>query len=332
MKKGLSARERLRRLIAAELAAEGRTRTAFAGVGARIVKLIKALQAAAARLFGTTPVPEPWVRAQAEFKQVQVLIVVSTQRVAATATRTVEAAADLALLPLDVASDARTAAVYAAEAVATLRKSLPVSGPLTELLSEFIDDTLTKTADVITEAVTTRQRATEAARHVREVIESTARRAKLIIRTEQHRVYREAARAIWRFDPRVTGWMWVSTFDHRSCGSCLAMHGTIHPLTEPMVSHPGCRCSMEPVTAATVPLGSGEDKFRRLTPDEQDHALGKAAGAAYRDGLFPLFAAVTRTDSPRWGPGINTTPFHQLVTDPDQRAAYLAAARRRAPE
>jgi hypothetical protein len=37
-------------------------------------------------------------------------------------------------------------------------------------------------------------------------------------------------------------WWWQSSLDKKTCAFCIAMHGTAHPLGEPMVSHPNCRC------------------------------------------------------------------------------------------
>ena len=46
----------------------------------------------------------------------------------------------------------------------------------------------------------------------------------------------------------------------------------------------------------------GVDQFARLTTEQQDAILGKAAGAAYREGLFTLPDVVKQTFDPAWGP------------------------------
>lgn len=66
-------------------------------------------------------------------------------------------------------------------------------------------------------------------------------RARTIARTEAMRAYREASRATYAAnDALVSGWVWIAGLDRRTCGSCIAQHGSEHPHDEVMATHPNC--------------------------------------------------------------------------------------------
>jgi len=89
----------------------------------------------------------------------------------------------------------------------------------------------------------------------------------------------------------VEGWIWHADLGSlRTCGSCWAMHGSFHPVTEVLDDHYNGRCAAVPVTSGLpgsppsnwgIPRGS--DAFGRLSPSRQSavaHAGGW--GAFYR--------------------------------------------------
>lgn len=139
---------------------------------------------------------------------------------------------------------------------------------------------------------------------------SSRARALTVARTEMLSSYRGAQLANFRANSDVVEqWQWSCAFDDRTCGACIALDGSIHPLDEDMASHPCCRCSALPVTKSFAdilgPLGidtSGIPETSaaaddRITGSEwlslqdtatQDKVLGLAGGALYRSGDLSL--------------------------------------------
>ena len=103
------------------------------------------------------------------------------------------------------------------------------------------------------------------ARLIRNALGTALNRALTIARTETLRAQRIAANENYRAnDGVVKGWRWSASLDGRTCPSCYAMHGTIHPLSETMESHVNCRCTSIPQTH------SYQELFERygLSPEE----------------------------------------------------------------
>lgn len=130
-----------------------------------------------------------------------------------------------------------------------------------------------------------------------------------LVRTEMLRTYRESTRATYLANQRyVKGWIWCSALDTRTCPVCWAMHGTKHPLSEAMATHPVCRCSMLPdmvfrrLGALPDPV-LGTQSFRALSEADQITILGPLAQKAYAKGLIDLPDLVRETYSPKWGAG-----------------------------
>ena len=68
-----------------------------------------------------------------------------------------------------------------------------------------------------------------------------------ISRTEAMNAYRAGSLSIYRANSDVvTGWMWLAA--NGACRICGPMDGSVHPLSEEMMSHPNCRCTMSPIT------------------------------------------------------------------------------------
>lgn len=102
-------------------------------------------------------------------------------------------------------------------------------------------------------------------------------RALTIARTEQLDAYRRASqhhnvanRAVLK------GWRWIADLSARTCRSCLAMHGTDHPVTEagPIDHHQG-RCTRVPVTKSWADLGVDADEPADVTPSAADWFNGQ---------------------------------------------------------
>jgi hypothetical protein len=138
-------------------------------------------------------------------------------------------------------------------------------------------------------------------------------RAVNIARTETLDAHRAASAAGQAAHTDVlTGWIWLAHLSSRTCISCIAMNGTLHPLSEPgPLDHQQGRCARMPKTLAWADLGirSREPKsqvsdsrswFGQLTAEQQRSILGDAGYGAWRRGEFPMERWAERRVTPGW--------------------------------
>lgn len=142
-------------------------------------------------------------------------------------------------------------------------------------------------------------------------------RSIMIARTEMLRAYRQASGRNYQANSDVVReWVWISAGERRTCAACLALHGTVHPITEIMSSHPNCRCSMGPLTRSlsdilgvdvpgddsSLDVPAGEDIFAKFSDDAKRAVLGgPGALAAWKAGEVRLSDFVGLRRSPVWG-------------------------------
>lgn len=158
-------------------------------------------------------------------------------------------------------------------------------------------------------------------------------RALTISRTEVMRAHREAALATYRHSADVIdGWTWVAGLGSRTCASCWAQHGSVHPLDEPMASHPRCRCVAVPHSRTWKDLGFGDlaepnpiepgpSVFARASDQRQLDVLGPGKLAAYRAGDVGLEDFVARRTDPLWGPSTRAAGLAEAKANAAARAA-----------
>lgn len=117
-------------------------------------------------------------------------------------------------------------------------------------------------------------------------------------RTAMLWAYREANRASYVANPGIVeGWIWHAKLgDNRTCMSCIAQHGTVHPPDEVLNDHHNGRCAMVPLTVSWEALGlrglpdtrpqvtSGRDWFNGLSEAEQRRQMGPAMFRAWKAG------------------------------------------------
>jgi hypothetical protein len=97
----------------------------------------------------------------------------------------------------------------------------------------------------------------------------------------------------------VQGWYWYAFLgDGRACMSCVAKHGSFHPVTEVLADHHRGRCTAIPATVSYAALGidgidepkleieSGEAWFRKQPSEAQRQMMGKGKYAAWKEGKF----------------------------------------------
>jgi hypothetical protein len=114
------------------------------------------------------------------------------------------------------------------------------------------------------------------------------------MRTVQLYSYRDSARANYMASGVVDGWVWWAELDDVCCMSCVAQHGTIHPLDEQLDDHYNGRCAALPYIEGLSPTEqTGKEWFDTLTPEMQAKQMGKSKYEAYVAGKFE-FSALSR--------------------------------------
>ena len=111
----------------------------------------------------------------------------------------------------------------------------------------------------------------------------------------------------------LAGWVWHAHLGPRTCRSCLGMHGTVHPLSEPgPLDHQSGRCSRLPKTKSwaelgfpgvpdtQVPIGDAEAWLRAQPVEDQQAILTRRGWDAWRRGDYPPSAWSRLRTTPEW--------------------------------
>ena len=199
--------------------------------------------------------------------------------------------------------------------LADLVGAMEPGSPLYDLFRDLGDRATSKARAILGEAAILGQNPRVVAKRLSGSIRNlTETRALLIARTETMRSYRSATLRSYRANSDVvTGWRWTSAKQSRTCPVCLAMDGTVHPLTEDFASHPACRCVASPITEYSDPPDeTGEQWFARQSEEVQRAVLGPEKLALYKAGKITLGDLVVRTAHPRWGPGLVEASLSRL--------------------
>jgi SPP1 gp7 family putative phage head morphogenesis protein len=139
-------------------------------------------------------------------------------------------------------------------------------------------------------------------RNMRQVAAYPRVRAERLVRTEILRAANEGLRKGF-IDLGIKQWRWSAALSRRTCPACLSMNGKIFPITTPMPRHVQCRCSMSPVVPGVPAPGweDGEEWLKGQPSAVQNGILGRTAGEAWRQGVFPLSDLVGLSHDPVWG-------------------------------
>lgn len=138
-------------------------------------------------------------------------------------------------------------------------------------------------------------------------------KALTIARTEQLRVYRQAAVEQYRASGVVVGQKRLSAHDERVCAACLADEGTVYPLDKPIPDHPNGRCTGVPVVEG-MPEAQwtvGESWLNSQDEATQRSILGPGRYDLWQSGT-PLSAFVTKTSNQTWGGSLGVTPLRDV--------------------
>lgn len=153
-------------------------------------------------------------------------------------------------------------------------------------------------------------------------------RAERIVRTEIYRAHRAATIAGYRANSDiVVGWRWHSALDTRTCLSCVALHGTLFPLSESLDDHPRGRCVALPELKSWAELGlpgdlpewgAGQEGdgirwFEGLDADAQQFMLGPGKFDAWQRGEFDLRQLTSARWDEDWGRTFVETPLWAVL-------------------
>lgn len=125
------------------------------------------------------------------------------------------------------------------------------------------------------------------------------------VRTAQIWAYRESSRATYIANSEVvSGWVWHANLrDGRTCASCINMHGTEHPLSEPLNDHYNGRCSAIPLVRGfpNPVTETGQEWFEKQSEAEQKKYLGQSKWQAWKDGKFSFADLTAEQDNDVYG-------------------------------
>lgn len=237
---------------------------------------------------------------------------ITIKQQAAAVSQSVSDASKLATMAAENAGVSVSFATLPKSATESIAGFLADGSPLSKLTSRLPGQAAAAIADALTDGITMGWGAEKTARRMRDALGGNMNRALNIARTETMRAYREANyRTINQNRDILQGWVWVASFSRRTCASCIAMAGTVHPMEERMESHPRCRCSQAPLLRGqAVEFQKGEEWFAEQPEEIQRAILGSnIATQSYRDGKVTLTDFVGRQNSPEWG-----KPYYQIST------------------
>jgi len=186
--------------------------------------------------------------------------------------------------------------------------------PLLDVLSNTYPDAVNAATNALIDATARGFNPRETAGRMMQAAGGTAlNRALVIARTEQLRVYREAARAQYIESGLVRGFRRLATHDNRTCPACLALEGEYYDVDAPLRVHPQCRCAMIPVVTGyrELPFETGESWLQAQDAETQMGILGKGGFEAWRHGV-PLSRFASVTPNSTWGDTVRVTPVKDL--------------------
>lgn len=155
---------------------------------------------------------------------------------------------------------------------------------------------------------------------------ATLARLLLVARTEIMDAHRAAAQAAHDAASTIlAGWRWWSQLSTDTCPSCWAMHGTLHPLSEPgPLDHPAGRCRRIPVLRPWAELGlpgtepadafpDAEEEFAGLPVADQLRIMGPGRLHLLDTGQITWSDLARRRSNPGWRPCYVATPLRDLT-------------------
>lgn len=141
--------------------------------------------------------------------------------------------------------------------------------------------------------------------------------AENMARTIQLWSYRQGSHETYRRNARVLdGWMWWSARDVRTCGACIANHGTVYPLSATLNDHHRGRCTPLPVVKGSTwqnTVQTGPEWFGGLPEADQVAIMGRGRLEGLRAGLFSWEDMGRNRNDDLYGPMWSLKPLKDLV-------------------
>jgi hypothetical protein len=96
-----------------------------------------------------------------------------------------------------------------------------------------------------------------------------------IAATELFRIFNDTLMIHYRGNqPTIIGWLWQCKLSPKSCVACVALHNTLHKLTETLVDHPSGECVPIPYTSTQAIGQSGTAWFEEQSEEIQREIFG----------------------------------------------------------
>lgn len=206
--------------------------------------------------------------------------------------------------------------VLPVDAIKSLLGFLDPAGPLYNRLALLAPTTAQWVADAIAEGVTMGFNPRKIARIVQEAFGRGLNDALRFVRTAQLWAYREANRATMVANGDILeGWVWHADLGPRTCMSCIAMHGTVHPVTETLNDHHNGRCAPIPLVKGyeNPVTETGATWFEQQPAAVQQEMMGRETWDAWRGGAFDLSELTTEHVDAVYGPMRVRSPLWQLL-------------------
>lgn len=182
-----------------------------------------------------------------------------------------------------------------AETVETMLGYVDEGSPLRTALVNRLGPTVAeRMADALVDAISLGMNPRRTAALVRRELGVGLTWSLTTARTAQLWSYREASRANYVANSHIVeSWTWYASLDDRCCLSCIAMHGSEHPVTEALNDHHSGRCVALPTVRNARQLGlsqpeveRGESWFGRQSEQAQRQRMGPGMFDAWRAGEF----------------------------------------------
>jgi len=200
----------------------------------------------------------------------------------------------------------------------TLLNYLEPGGKLYSRLSELTGLAVQNVVNAIIEGVAAGKNPRVIASLIQDAFGGGLTDALRMMRTLQLYSYREAARANYlETNGIVTGWVWFAELDADVCLSCVAQHGTIHPLEETLNDHHNGRCAPLPfIPEFGNPVEqTGEDWFNSLSTAQQADMMGQSKYDAWKSGQFTFDKLSREVENDVYGKMRSETPLKDLVNE-----------------
>lgn len=230
-----------------------------------------------------------------------------------------------------VESDVRNAVALPNDQLIDLVGRLSNGSPLNTLLDDLGPQASEAIRNALVTGIGTGGGVQPVARQIRDALGGSMARAQTIARTEVVSSYRRSGqRNAMQFAALLAGWRWSASLTNSPppCASCIANHGKLYPIDEPMATHQNCRCVQVYTTKNTrVDFGpSGEEWFEAQTEAKQRDILAPSKYRAYKAGEIGLDDLIQRGNDPEWGPWQRERSLSSALGKRRAREFYQQAA------